>query len=46
MQSRGGLRRYPIRRRHPDKVASHRVTCLDRLFFTDQGDIKPVVMTK
>lgn len=34
------------RRPYPDKVAGHRVTCLDRLCFTDQGDIKPVVMTK
>ena len=34
------------RRPIPNKAAAHRVTCLDRLYFEENGDIKPVIMTK
>ncbi|MBI9019344.1 MAG: glycoside hydrolase family 43 protein [Phycisphaerae bacterium] len=33
------------RRPIPNKGRDHRVTCIDRLFFNEDGTIKPVVMT-
>ena len=34
------------RRPIPSLSPNHRVTCLDRMYFDEKGDIKPVVMTK
>ena len=34
------------RRPIPNRSPKHRVTCLDRMYFDENGDIKPVVMTK
>ena len=34
------------RRPIPNRSPKHRVTCLDRMHFDENGDIKPVVMTK
>ena len=33
------------RRPIPNESQHHRVTCLDRMYFNDDGSIKPVVMT-
>ena len=34
------------RRPIPNRSPKHRVTCLDRMYFDENGDIKPVVMTE
>ncbi len=34
------------RRPIPSKGSNHRVTCIDRIYFDENGDIKPVVMTE
>ena len=34
------------RRPIPNKAAAHRVTCLEHLYFEENGDIKPIVMTE
>ena len=34
------------RRPIPNKAAAHRVTCLEHLYFEENGDVKPIVMTE
>lgn len=34
------------RRPIPNKAAAHRITCLERMYFEENGDIIPVVMTR
>jgi hypothetical protein len=34
------------RRPIPNRSPNHRVTCLDRMYFDENGDIKPVIMTE
>ncbi len=34
------------RRPIPSKGGNHRVTCIDRIYFEENGDIRPVVMTE